>query len=579
MGDLCHSLETLSLGTAVLSCGQGTSDSSDTDLEDEELVNSPQDGGGRDLYINACQQAGVVPVSYFIRHMNETHMELNHHGLGPRGARAIAVPLMSNTCITHLSLEDNWIQSDGVTHLVDMLRVNTHIQELNLSNNHLGVRGSEVICRMLLDNMSLHRIKLAHNGFTDEAGKYFVEALSANVRVTELDLSHNEFCERGGEHLGQMLAANEGLQVLNLSWNHIRMKGAIALSAGLRVNGMLKVLNLSYNGFGNEGALALGEALRANGSLLHLDIRCNRISNEGVRLLCKGLETNESLQVLKLSRNPLTVEAAIILLNTITKRPECKMEELDISNVLVNPQFLRLLEAAAISRPALRVLYAGKQGFIARKPAGRVDPMKVIQNYLDERKLRLLDFFKNMDKDGSMRIPVSDFRRYISMIGLPLDGAQMDALVQRLDKDQTGNIDYRVLVDSRKKMMREQREEQRKKERRKRQEKQRSERALRSFHKAVRALTPPPASRGALGLSTSSAHFSVTSLSSWYQDGDPRASPTSPYSHSRTQEGERAPQHLGAEGFYSSQGSLGSQSLSEPLTPLERSPPPQYDED
>ncbi|XP_075470808.1 leucine-rich repeat-containing protein 74A [Ascaphus truei] len=573
MGELCQYVEGLSLSAPALSCVPGQLDDYDTDLEPEESVRATKDVSWRELYLQACQQAGVVPVSYFLRHMDETHMKLNHHGLGPRGARAIAVALVSNTSVTHLHLEDNWIEPEGVSDLVAMLCENCYIQELNLSNNRLGVRGSEVISRMLLDNVSLKCVKLAQNKFNDESAKHFAAALSANFRVTELDLSHNKFCEKAGEELGQMLAANEGLQVLDLSWNHIRMKGAIALSAGLRVNGMLKVLNLSHNGFGNEGALALGEALRANSSLLHLDISCNRISNEGARLLSKGLDANETLRGLKLSMNPLTVEGAIVLLTTISKRPECKLEELDISNVLVNQRFLSLLEAASLARPALRVSYAGERGFIVKKPACRPDPMRVIQNYLDDHKLRLLDFFKNMDKDGSMRIPVSDFRRHVSHAGLPLDGAQMDALVQRLDKEQTGSVDYRDLVDSRKQMMREKRVEQRRRERRERQERQRSERALRSFHTAVRALTPPPASRGVPRASASPTHF-ADPLSSWYQEGGSKANPRSPHSRSGSLEEAKASQKPEAERYYSSQGSLGSQCLSEPLTPDVGSPSP-----
>ncbi|XP_068110601.1 leucine-rich repeat-containing protein 74A [Hyperolius riggenbachi] len=520
---------------------------------------SPEDPQ-TEVYLAACHKMGVVPVSYFIRHMNESNLQLNHHGLGPRGASAIAQSLMWNSTITQLSLEDNAIHAEGLEKLVEVLRVNRHIRELNLSNNGLGESGSELLCRMLLENVSLLRLQLAHNEFRDQSAGHFADAFSTNFRVTALDLSHNEFCEKGGEFLGQMLAANEGLQELNLSWNHIRMKGAVALSAGLRVNGMLKTLNLSYNGFGNEGALALGEALRVNSSLLHLDIGCNRISNEGIRLLSKGLECNETLCALKLSRNPLTVEGAIIMLRAVTKRPDNRIEDIDISNVLVNPQFLSLLEAAAMSRPGLRVLFAGKQGFITKKASARPDPMKVIQDFLDERKLRLLDFFKNMDKGGSMSVSVGDFCRYIATLGLPLDSVQIDILVQRLDKEQTGTIDYRVLVDSRKKMMKDQRKKQRRRETKERQERQRSQRALQSFHNAVRALTPPPASRDTAGSNRSSAHFSGSQLSSWYQEGESRHKTSSVHIQNGTAD------TLEAECLYSSHGSL-----SESLTPTKRS--------
>uniref|UniRef100_A0A674JN83 Leucine rich repeat containing 74A n=1 Tax=Terrapene triunguis TaxID=2587831 RepID=A0A674JN83_9SAUR len=139
---------------------------------------------GAELYLEACKLVGVVPVSYFLRNMEEPYMNLNHHGLGPQGAKAIAIALVSNTTITHLELEDNWILAEGVMCLVQMLRENCYIQELNISNNHIGTEGAEAISRMFLDNIS---------------------SLRGNYRVKELDLSHNEFSEKGGEHLGQML--------------------------------------------------------------------------------------------------------------------------------------------------------------------------------------------------------------------------------------------------------------------------------------------------------------------------------------------------------------------------------------
>lgn len=44
--------------------------------------------------MEACKLVGVVPVSYFIRNMEESYMNLNHHGLGPHGTKAIAIALV-----------------------------------------------------------------------------------------------------------------------------------------------------------------------------------------------------------------------------------------------------------------------------------------------------------------------------------------------------------------------------------------------------------------------------------------------------------------------------------------------------
>lgn len=36
-----------------------------------------------------------------------------------------------------------------------------------------------------------------------------------------------------------------------------------------------------------------------------------------------------------------------------------------------------------------------------------------MKDYLDQRKLRLWDFFRNIDKDGTMQVPVADFRKAV----------------------------------------------------------------------------------------------------------------------------------------------------------------------
>ena len=50
--------------------------------------------GQKELYLEACKLVGVVPVSYFIRNMEESYVNLNHHGLGPNGTKAIAIALV-----------------------------------------------------------------------------------------------------------------------------------------------------------------------------------------------------------------------------------------------------------------------------------------------------------------------------------------------------------------------------------------------------------------------------------------------------------------------------------------------------
>lgn len=47
-----------------------------------------------ELYLQACKLVGVVPVRYFLRHLGCDTINMNHHGLGPLGGKALAIALV-----------------------------------------------------------------------------------------------------------------------------------------------------------------------------------------------------------------------------------------------------------------------------------------------------------------------------------------------------------------------------------------------------------------------------------------------------------------------------------------------------
>ncbi|XP_070275732.1 leucine-rich repeat-containing protein 74A [Myotis yumanensis] len=427
--------------------GKPTRESSETDLEIED-TEKYFTTGQKELYMEACKLVGVVPVSYFIRNMEESYMNLNHHGLGPHGTKAIAIALVSNTTLITLELADNSIMEDGIMSLVEMLQENYYLQELNISDNALGFEGAKVISEFLQKNSSsLVSLQLSGNNFKDQSAELLCQALSANYRIKEMDLSHNEFCDKDGEFLGSMLALNVGLQTLDLSWNHLSSRAAVSLSNGLRSNVTLKTLDISMNGFGNEGAAALGEVLKSNSSLAYLDVSNNDIGNEGIIKLSKGLEFNECLRTLKLFLNPMNIDGAVSLIMSIKKNPRSKMENLDISHVMVSEQFVKFLDGVYAIHPQLDVVYKAIQGLSAKKSIIQYpNPMKLIQSYADQNKIKVLDFFKSLTPTGMMKMPVSEFlKAMIQQNKIPLNRFQIKELIKRLD-DKNGNVNFRPLV-------------------------------------------------------------------------------------------------------------------------------------
>ncbi|XP_062896904.1 leucine-rich repeat-containing protein 74A [Mobula hypostoma] len=504
---------------------KASEDDFDTDLEND-VKPTGETPSEEQIYRLACEELGVSPMSYFIRHHNDTRLNLNYRCMSAKALKALSIALVTNTAVTILDLEHNGIDAEGVQYLMEMLAENCFIQTLNLSNNELRTQGAKVLCRKLPLNISLKCIKVAGNKFTNSDAAFFDDVLSINFRISELDLSYNEFGNKGAEFLGHMLANNESLERLNLSWNQIQTQGAVAISAGLRINITLKVLDLSCNGFGNEGALAIGETLKYNNTLLELNLSTNHINNEGVSNLCKGLDVNDNVKFLYLNNNPITAEGALRLLEVMQKNDKTNLETISIQNVLVNEKFMELLKGITDNHPQFQIEIRGVGGFVSGGRTHRLDPMKVIQNYLDKRKLRLSDFFRNMDKAGNMSVPVSDFRRALQQFNIPLDLIQVEELINKLDKENTGAIDYRNLVDTRKQMIQEHREQLRKEDSRQRKEKQKMQRVLMTFRNAIKAVTP----RGSTVISSSqvklpdihplktssSQHLSSTLLSPWH---------------------------------------------------------------
>uniref|UniRef100_A0A8C3P2N8 Uncharacterized protein n=1 Tax=Chrysemys picta bellii TaxID=8478 RepID=A0A8C3P2N8_CHRPI len=330
----------------------------DTDLEIEE-TKEPFDPTGKTRYIAACQLYGVVPISYFLRHMKDTELIMKHHGLGPQGAKALSLALMTNTSIVKLNLSDNWLNGDGAAAVAEMLKENCYISDVDLSDNRLGVKGAEALSAMLLENTTVVTLKLSGNEFNDHAAKYLADALPANNKMKSLDLSHNMLADTSGELLGMAIAENTGLKELNISWNYFRSQGAAALARGFEANVFLRVLDLSYNGFNNNGAAALGEALKVNNVLEELNISNNRISLEGALRFAVGLKENRTLKSLNMARNPMQSEGCFGILKSIQANSGAVVEILDFSEIPVNKDFADLCDAVKMLFPNLQIRHGG----------------------------------------------------------------------------------------------------------------------------------------------------------------------------------------------------------------------------
>ncbi|XP_047593351.1 leucine-rich repeat-containing protein 74A isoform X8 [Lutra lutra] len=250
------------------------------------------------------------------------------------------------------------------------------------------------------------------------------------------NVSDNDLGLKGARIISEFLQRNiSSLWNLQLSGNNFRDKSAELLCQALSANYQIKTLDLSHNQFSDKGGEYVGQML---------DISCNDITNDGVSKISKGLEVNESLKVLKLFLNPMSMDGAVSLILSIKRNPKSKMEEIDISNVLVSEQFLKILDGVCAIHPQLDVMYKSVQGFSAKKALLQwTNPMKLIQSYADQHKITVLDFFKSLNPKGMMTMPVGDFRKaMIQQDKVPVNLHQVRELIKKLG-DKTGMVNFR----------------------------------------------------------------------------------------------------------------------------------------
>lgn len=92
-------------------------------------------------------------------------------------------------------------------------------------------------------------------------------------------------------------------------------------------------------------------------------------------------------------------------------------------------------------RPGFRfVIDEAASNGIRRRQSG--DPFLILEEYIDKRKLRLIDIFRTFDNDGSGKITRQEFHDGIETIGVELTPPQIAYIIDVADLDGDGHIDY-----------------------------------------------------------------------------------------------------------------------------------------
>ncbi|XP_033614584.1 leucine-rich repeat-containing protein 74B isoform X4 [Fukomys damarensis] len=247
----------------VAEAEKGSDADSDSDLETEG-TDGLREGVKDTLYQRFCQALNVVPVSCFLCQQNASELNLQHRGLGPQGAQALAVMLTSNPYIKRLDLRDNGLLRAGAEALADVLSKNSSIS-------------GETLGPALAENTGLTELNMSWNHLRGPGAVVFARGLEANIFLKVLDISYNGFGDLGALAVAEALKANNVLEELNMSNNRISAAGALSLGLGLRVNRTLRILVVSRNPMQSEGCFGLLKSVRDNPAsaleLLDLSVR------------------------------------------------------------------------------------------------------------------------------------------------------------------------------------------------------------------------------------------------------------------------------------------------------------------
>ncbi|XP_064610170.1 leucine-rich repeat-containing protein 74A-like [Liolophura sinensis] len=427
--------------------------------------NLPTDPGQitREVYMQTCQTLRVIPLTEVSRQFGREKLCLKRSILGARDVKAISNALRRDTCARVLDLSGIFMDNKMVQYVCLMLLENVCIKELKIANNHLTGVGIKCLAEAMRENSVITSLNLSGNNLRDIDSVHVADIIQNGTSLDTLNLSHNEFREDAGKIIGDVLENNTNLKTLDLSWNHIRCRGAINIAKCIQKNSTLTTLNLGWNGFAFGGALAIGEAMEKNTTLTDLDLSCNRIHPPALVQLMKGVVKNKTLIKLNLSHNPITVPFTGVLLGAIRDSPEMALTYLDLDGLIVDEEFLRILDVIE-SRRLFRVRFEAalplnqfKRNSVLREfdkkdEVFTLDPIEML--YMLKEKMRAVDFFLKMDKEKNNLVTKVELHKLFKEAGIPVTSASVDKAMDFIDFKRDGRIDLEEFLEADRKIKR-----------------------------------------------------------------------------------------------------------------------------
>ncbi|KAL5011690.1 hypothetical protein ScPMuIL_010241 [Solemya velum] len=401
------------------------------------------------IYALCCRDQALIPVQRFQSLLKETSCDLSNCLIGPRDMKPISVALVGNYSIQVLNLSGNFIGSKGVAYLADALTENVYISDLHLSNVNMGGDGLRYLVKAMRKNKCVRLLDISGNNLGTSEAHLVSELISIEQNLQCLNLSHNSLDENGGSIIANSIGDNEILKRIDLSWNHLRHKGAEDICKAIGENICLEEIDLSWNGLGEEGMKALSTSLAKNHVLKVLNIANCRIDFLNLPDLLTGLMSNEELVTLNIGKNTITTDGAIAVIQAIQQSKVSKLNNLYLTDVPVNDDFVeKLLELQNTHPIFVRHPFPTKKKVrppYRKKSLNDFDPSLILFEYAKKENFRLIDLFRTFDTDSSNSITKQELQNGFTSLNIPLTENSISRLLTSMDLDENREINFEEL--------------------------------------------------------------------------------------------------------------------------------------
>ncbi|GIQ79405.1 hypothetical protein KIPB_000048 [Kipferlia bialata] len=249
-------------------------------------------------------------------------------GIGPQGAKALALVLPSMTALTVLGLSNNMLGDVGARALADVLPSLPGLTHLALAGIDITPLGAGALGRALESLTNLKLLDLSDNDLGGLATDDLSRALTHMPRLEWLLLSNAHINAAGMDAIAWALPSLTWLQRLYLGHNSIGEVGARLLGQGLPVR--LTHLSVEDNSIGDTGVTLLAQSIvgysRPLTCLHMLDVSSNGIGDSGAKAVATSIKTLPLLREVSLNSNCLTFGGAWAVARAKPRECRCEMK-------------------------------------------------------------------------------------------------------------------------------------------------------------------------------------------------------------------------------------------------------------